>query len=204
MCRRTACVKAFDLSSPANLSRTYFLKLYLHDASGKLVSDNFYWLSTKLDTLDWSKQRDTVYTPQKEFADLTGLNSMPRVKLELNSSPVQSGEKGTITVKVKNPSEGIAFQVHLRATKGKEGDDIVPIFWDDNYFSLLPGEEKSVTATYDLKDAGSKPPVLELDGYNIAPATVQLTDSNASESIPGRGTALLCPRCATSRNLEAS
>jgi len=63
----------------------------------------------------------------------------------------------------------------LRATKGKDGDDIVPIFWDDNYFSLLPGEEKSVTATYDLNDAGGKPPVLELDGYNIAPATVQLT-----------------------------
>ncbi len=169
-------VKAFDLSSPANLSRTYFLKLYLHDASGKLISDNFYWLSSKLDTLDWSKQRDTVYTPQKEFADLTGLNSMPQVKLELNSSAAQSGEKGTITVKVKNPSEGIAFQVHLRATKGKEGDDIVPIFWDDNYFSLLPGEEKSVIATYDLKDAGGKPAVLELDGYNIAPATVQLAD----------------------------
>jgi exo-1,4-beta-D-glucosaminidase len=168
-------IKAFDLSSPANLSRTYFLKLYLHDASGKLISDNFYWLSTKLDTLDWSKQRDTVYTPQKEFADLTGLNSMPQVKLEWNSSAAQSSEKGTITVKVKNPSEGIAFQVHLRATKGKDGDDIVPIFWDDNYFSLLPGEEKSVTATYDLNDAGGKPPVLELDGYNIAPATVQLT-----------------------------
>jgi exo-1,4-beta-D-glucosaminidase len=168
-------IKAFDLSSPANLSRTYFLKLYLHDASGKLISDNFYWLSTKLDTLDWSKQRDTVYTPQKEFADLTGLNSMPQVKLEWNSSAAQSSEKGTITVKVKNPSEGIAFQVHLRATQGKDGDDIVPIFWDDNYFSLLPGEEKSVTATYDLNDAGGKPPVLELDGYNIAPATVQLT-----------------------------
>ena len=51
---------------------------------------------------------------------------------------------------MKNPSASVAFQVHLRATKGKDGDDLVPIFWDDNYFSLLPGEEKSVTATYDL------------------------------------------------------
>ena len=166
--------KAFDLPKPANLSKTYFLKLYLNDASGKLVSDNFYWLSTKLDTLDWGKQLNTVYTPQKEFADLTGLNSMPQVKLEWASSMHEEGGKGIITVKVKNPSSTIAFQVLLRAIGGKGGDDIVPIFWDDNYFSLLPGEGKSVTATYNLADAGGQEAFLELGGYNITPAGVSL------------------------------
>ena len=169
-----AAVKAFDLPKPANLSKTYFLKLYLHDASGKLISDNFYWLSTKLDTLDWTKRRDTVYTPQKDFADLTGLGSLPQVKLEWTSEVREEGGKGIITAKVKNPSAGVAFQVLLRATKGQGGDDIVPIFWDDNYFSLLPGEEKSVSATYDLSDAEGKPAVLELSGYNIVPATADL------------------------------
>jgi exo-1,4-beta-D-glucosaminidase len=171
-----AAVKAFDLPKPANLSTTYFLKLYLHDGSGKLISDNFYWLSTKLDTLDWSKRKDTVYTPQKEFADLTALNSLPQVKLEMTSTASQEAGKGTIIVKVKNPSPSVAFQVHLRVTKGKDGDDLVPIFWDDNYFSLLPGEDKSVTATFDATDAEGKSPVLELDGFNIAPATAKLSN----------------------------
>jgi exo-1,4-beta-D-glucosaminidase len=170
-----AAIKAFDLPKPANLSTTYFLKLYLHDASGKLVSDNFYWLSTKLDTLDYSKRRDTVYTPQKEFADLSGLNSLPQVKLEMTSSAHENAGQGTVTVKVKNPSSSVAFQVLLRLTKGKGGDDLVPIFWDDNYFSLLPGEEKSVSATYAVSDADGKAPVLELNGYNIAPATSELS-----------------------------
>ena len=170
-----AAVKAFDLPKPANLSKTYFLKLYLHDASGALLSDNFYWLSTKLDTLDWSRRKDTVYTPQKDFADLSGLNTMPQVKLEMTSSARADSGKGIVTVKVKNPSSSVAFQVHLRITKGKDGDDLVPIFWDDNYFSLLPGEKKSVSATYDLTDAEDKSPVLELDGYNIAPATANLS-----------------------------
>jgi exo-1,4-beta-D-glucosaminidase len=170
-----SAVKAFDLPKPANLSTTYFLKLYLHDASGNLISDNFYWLSTKLDTMDWSKRKDTVYTPQKDFADLTGLNSLSQVKLEWTPSVRQGAGKGTITVKVKNRSSSVAFQVHLRATKGNGGDDIVPIFWDDNYFSLLPGEDKTVSATYDLTDAEGHAPVLELDGYNIAPATADLS-----------------------------
>jgi exo-1,4-beta-D-glucosaminidase len=169
-----AAAKAFDLPKPANLSTTYFLKLDLQDASGKLLSDNFYWLSTKLDTLDWGKRKDTVYTPQKDFADFTALNALPQVKLDLSTEVRHEGGKGVLTVNVKNPSSSVAFQVHLRVTKGKDGDDIVPIFWDDNYFSLLPGEEKTVSATGDPADAEGMTPILEVDGYNIAPATITL------------------------------
>ena len=169
-----AAVKALDLTKPANLSTTYFLKLYLHDASGKLISDNFYWLSTKLDTLNWVKRKDTVYTPQKDFADLTGLNSLPPVKLELTTSVDRDGSRGYGAIKVKNPSSSVAFQIHLRVTKGQGGDDLVPIFWDDNYFSLLPGEEKTVTASAEIEDLGGSGPFLEVEGYNIVPATVDL------------------------------
>ena len=170
-----AAAKALDLPKPGNLSTTYFLKLYLHDSAGKLISENFYWLSTKLDTLDWAKRNDTVYTPQKDFADLTGLNSLPQVKLGLTASVQQDRDKGTVSLKVKNPSTAVAFQVHLRLTKGKGGDDLVPIFWDDDYFSLLPGEEKTLAATYDAADAAGLAPVLEVDGYNIVSLSVNLS-----------------------------
>ena len=38
-----------------DLSSTYFLVLRLEDSTGKLVGSNFYWLSTKPETLDWAK-----------------------------------------------------------------------------------------------------------------------------------------------------
>ncbi len=82
--------KAFDMPLPDKISTTYFLKLQLHDAQGKLLSDNFYWLSTKADTLDWAKRKDTVYTPQKDFADLSGLNSLPQVTLSVHASKTTS------------------------------------------------------------------------------------------------------------------
>jgi exo-1,4-beta-D-glucosaminidase len=164
--------KAFDLPKPANLSTTYFLKLQLHDASGKLVSDNFYWLSTKLDTMNWRARKDTVYTPQKDFADLTGLNSLPQVNLETSASFRTEAGQGTVTLKIKNSTSSLAFLVHPRLAKAKDGDDIVPVFWDDNYFSLLPGEEKNVSATYDSTDLKDTP-ILTIDGYNIALTTVQ-------------------------------
>jgi exo-1,4-beta-D-glucosaminidase len=170
-----ASTKAFDLPTPANLSTTYFLKLQLHDASGNLVSDNFYWLSTKLDTMDWKHKKDTVYTPQKDFADLTGLNSLPQVKLEVRAASHDMGETRMIHLNLKNTSGSVAFMVHPRLTKGPNGDDLVPVFWDDNYFSLLPGEEKTVSVSFALVDLAGTEPSLTLDGYNIAPTAVTIT-----------------------------
>jgi len=91
------------------------------------VSDNFYWLSTKADTLDWAKRKDTVYTPQKEFGDLTGLNSLPQVTLSVSAAKNSAAGKDAITVTARNPSSSVAFMAHLRLTRGAGGDDVVPI-----------------------------------------------------------------------------
>jgi exo-1,4-beta-D-glucosaminidase len=160
--------KAFDLPKVDGLSKTYFVRLKLSDAGGKAVSDNFYWLSTKADTLDWAKQQDTVYTPQAEFGDLTGLNSLPQVKLIGNTVL----ENGVAQVTVSNPDSAVAFMVHLRVTRGKGGEDLTPIFWEDNYFSLLPGEKRTVTAKFAPGFQEGKEAVVELDGWNVAPATL--------------------------------
>jgi exo-1,4-beta-D-glucosaminidase len=161
--------KAFDLPTPDGLSTTYFLKLQLHDATGKLVSDNFYWLSTKADTLDWAGRSDTVYTPQKDFADLTGLNSLPKAKVAITKSLRSNGATHWMTVSLANTGDSVAFMVHPRLTRGKGGDDVVPVFWSDNYFSLLPGEKKSVTAKFDSSSLAGATLELVVNGWNLEP-----------------------------------
>ena len=172
--------KAFDLPVPDGLSTSYFLKLELHDARGKLVSDNFYWLSRKLDTLDWGRKKDTVYTPQKEFADLTGLNELPQVSLSANALTSSADGRARSTVTVKNLGNNVAFMVHLRVTRGKGGEEILPIFWSDNYFSLLPGAQRTVTATYDSSSLDGKEPVTVLDGFNVTTTTAQASPTMAA------------------------
>jgi exo-1,4-beta-D-glucosaminidase len=75
---------------------------------------------------------------------------------------------------VKNPSASVAFLVQARLTRDRDGDDVVPIFWDDNYFSLLPGEEKTISARYDTSDLEAKPPAVELGGYNVEIESVKV------------------------------
>jgi exo-1,4-beta-D-glucosaminidase len=161
--------KAFELPASNGLTPTYFLKLELRDARGKLVSDNFYWLSTKPDVLDWAKRKDTVYTPEKEFADLTDLNSLPRAKVAITQSMDSGGGSAKFTILAENKSNGVAFMIHPRLTRGKGGEDVTPIFWSDNYFSLLPGEKKSVTATFDASSLAGAAPDLVVEGWNIEP-----------------------------------
>ncbi len=161
--------KAFDLPNPDGLTATYFLKLELHDAAGKLVSDNFYWLSTKLDTLDWAGRTDTVYTPQKEFADLSALNTLPKATVAVSKKLALNGSEFLLTVQVENKGDSVAFMIHPRVLRGKGGEDVTPIFWSDNYFSLLPGEKKTVTARFGRSSIGGATPELVVDGWNVDP-----------------------------------
>jgi exo-1,4-beta-D-glucosaminidase len=153
---------------------TFFVRLDLRDARGRAVSDNFYWLSAKADTLDWAKKQDTVYTPQAEFADLTGLAALPMVRLETGAVVEQPADarEGKAHIRVKNPSNSVAFQIRLRLAGKKDGLDVVPVFWDDNYFSLLPGEERLVSVRYDSAQLHGAHPVIQVGGFNITPGEI--------------------------------
>ena len=70
-------------------------------------------------------------------------------------------------VTVENTSPGLAFFVHLTVLKGKGSGDIAPVYWDDNYFTLMPGEKRDVTATYPQKLLGGAQSYIQVDGWNV-------------------------------------
>jgi exo-1,4-beta-D-glucosaminidase len=148
------------------LNPTYFLVLRLEDASGKLVGSNFYWLSTKQETLNWSES--TWYTtPTTSYADFTGLAQLPKVKLKVTDHTERKGEESITHVTLENPGKSLAFFVRLKVDKGKGGEEILPVLWEDNYISLLPGEKREVSASYRTSQLGALKPVVEVSGTNL-------------------------------------
>ena len=160
--------KVLSLPDIDGLSPTYFVVLRLEDASGKLVGSNFYWLSTKPETLDWEKS-NWYTTPTSSYADYTALSQLPKVKLNVTQhTERKSGSEDAIThVVLENPSKSLAFFVRLKVNKGKGGDEVLPVLWQDNYFSLLPGERREVTATYRAKELGTAQAAVEVSGWNV-------------------------------------
>jgi exo-1,4-beta-D-glucosaminidase len=158
--------KVFEIPQIEGLSPAYFLDLRVTDASGKLVGSNFYWLSTKPETLDWSKS-NWYTTPTASYADYTSLKELPKVKLRISSHSEAQGEDAVTHVAIENPSRALAFFVRLKLEKGKGGDEVLPVVWQDNYVSLLPGEKREIMATYHASDLGTAKPNVEVSGWNV-------------------------------------
>ncbi|MBP1636950.1 MAG: glycoside hydrolase family 2, sugar binding, partial [Acidobacteria bacterium] len=150
-----AVARALTLPAPAaDWSTTYFVRLSLRDAGGREVSRNFYWLSTQEDQLDWAKT-EWYYTPTAKHANLRALASLPRTTLEVTPAAGASGGQGGTRVAVRNTGAALAFQVRLKAADPSTGEEILPAFWEDNYFALFPGETRELTVSFPGRPSGA-------------------------------------------------
>jgi exo-1,4-beta-D-glucosaminidase len=166
-------VSAFVLPDLKDLTSTYFLKLTLEDQNGKLASSNFYWLSTRDDVLDWANATK-YYTPTSSFADFAVLQSLPQVELRTTGYVEAKGDENLVHVTLENPSRSLAFAVRLQIKGGLNGEEVLPILWEDNYFALMPGEKRKVTARYRDIDLEGNRPVLLVSGWNVEPIQISL------------------------------
>jgi len=158
--------KVFELPPIEGLSPAYFLDLRVTDGSGKLVGSNFYWLSTKPETLDWSKS-NWYMTPTASYGDYTSLAQLPKTRLNVSSHSETQGAESITRVTIENPEKTVAFFLRLKLDKGKGGEEILPVVWQDNYISLLPGEKREITATYRASSLGAAKAEVEVSGWNV-------------------------------------
>ncbi|MGH2646408.1 MAG: glycoside hydrolase family 2 protein [Ginsengibacter sp.] len=159
--------RVFSLPSDPGLTKTYFLDLKLFNQQHQNVSNNFYVLSTEKDSLDVKKSTWWV-TPQSHYADLTMLQQLPTVKLQTSETTNMYNGKTMVHINVKNPGSHLAFMVYLDLKKGGSNESVVPVFWGSNYFTLLPGEERTVSVWYHTSDIDGKQPRVVVGGWNIA------------------------------------
>ena len=159
--------QCFALPAANDLDNTYFLRLQLSDAHGTVKSINWYWLSKKGDALDWGKS--TWYmTPQSGYADYSALQTLGKTALTMApAAAVRKVDSSVYAVTITNTGKTVAFQVHLRALKGRSGDDILPVIFSDNYLELAPGETRVIHCTYADSDAEGEQPFFLVSAWNI-------------------------------------
>lgn len=122
------------------LSDVHFIRLTLKDKAGNVVSENNYWRGN-------------------DRLNFTALNTLPKADLKVSSKMVKKDGKAEIQASITNPAsaKGVAFAVHVQAYRTSDGERILPAIMNDNYFTLMAGERKNVTITFDEKllDGGS-------------------------------------------------
>jgi hypothetical protein len=152
---------------PSTVSAVHFIKLELRDGKGALLSDNFYWRAAPGDEDNFQ-----------------ALNTLPTVALDIQATRHDNGGKCLLEVVLRNPSQSIALMSHLQLRKARSGQRVLPVFYSDNYVSLLPGERKTLTVEAAASDLGGDAPLLALDGWNVTVNPTSASRSRAVQVVP--------------------
>jgi exo-1,4-beta-D-glucosaminidase len=158
-----------ELKNPGAL---WFISLSITNQNNEEVDNSTYWVSGKKDVLDYDAAKKMpwpYYTPTKQYADYTALNKLPKVKL---TCEYQAGTDGTVSLKVKNPTDAIAFFVSFDIVDSVTGNPVLPVYWNDNCVTLYPGEERTYTASYPANKSGNGKPSLKINAWNIDQVTL--------------------------------
>lgn len=147
-----------------SLRGTIFLDFKLLSSDGKEVATNFYWLNGKPDVPDWDKTT-WAYTPMKSYTSFEQLNYLQQTEVKLNHQLQMNGDKYELKVQLINVSDKIAFMLDISLTNEK-GETIIPAFWSDNYFSLMPGEEREISCSLPSAAVENKSIKLNLNSWN--------------------------------------
>jgi beta-mannosidase len=147
-----------QLEIPADISSLYFVKLDLLSEEDHPLSTNFYWKS---------------YTED----NLAGLAALPTVNLQTSATLRIEGANTLITIALQNPTPTIALMAHLQLHQKHSGKRVLPVFYSDNYITLVPGESRIVTIQCATKDLANNAPLLLIDGFNV---DVDATDAAVS------------------------
>ncbi len=109
-------------------SGLYFARLFLKNKKGETLDENLYWLTN---------------SP----TDMQDLENLDSAQLQFG---VENKTPRNILVTVKNTGNETAFFSRLKVIDKLTGELVLPVFFNDNFFTLFPGEQKLIQV--DLSD----------------------------------------------------
>jgi exo-1,4-beta-D-glucosaminidase len=157
-------------------SPVFFVRCQLFDARGALVVDNTYWQSQHDDVLGPRSNDGAMSMKQEAWADMTALNAMPKAVVEVSARQTRIDDVSRVTIRLRNPSGHIAFFERATISAARDGDEILPIRYDDNYVTVFPGETTEIHA---VLPPGSKPGWIKVEGYNTPSTSVPAPRTSA-------------------------
>ncbi|HWK06205.1 MAG TPA: glycoside hydrolase family 2 TIM barrel-domain containing protein [Puia sp.] len=130
-----------------------FVSLSLKDSEGRPLSQNVYWMS-----------------PGHDF---TTLRQMPPARVQVTVLKTEKTKTSTSwTLQYTNVSGQLAFFLNPQIIK--EGQEVLPSYWSDNYFSIPAGKKVVVTVDCPANALDGAPLQLRLEGWNITLKTINI------------------------------
>jgi hypothetical protein len=94
---------------------------------------------------------------------------LPQATISASAVSAAANGERAVTVKIENTGSAAALLVKLTLESAATDQRILPAYYSENYVSLLPGEERTITVTY---PSGGQKPAIGLRGWNLATQTL--------------------------------
>jgi exo-1,4-beta-D-glucosaminidase len=163
--------QALTLRRLAGDSSVFFVRCQLLDKAGKVLSENVYWQSQQLDDVGDPRNDSAFELKQASWADMTGLNRMARVRLDVSAYRSPNPGDDRVTIRLHNPSQQVGFFERAELVSAPDADEILPVQYSENYVTVFPGE------TVELQGqpwSGVFANWVRVTGYNTPPVTVAI------------------------------
>ena len=165
-------VDAMTLPRVARDSGVYFVRCEVVDKAGSVLAENVYWQSQQRDDLgdptnDWAFQLKQV-----SWADMTALNWMPKVPLQVSARHDDAEGRNGVTIRLQNPTQHVAFFERAEITTGPDDDEILPIEYSDNYVTVFPGDTVEIHGV--VPNGKTAANWVRVAGYNSPPVVVPI------------------------------
>lgn len=105
------------------------------------------------------------YIRKGSASDFTVLNALDNVNLQLSGLKIGNAVDGlrTATFTIANMGKCAAISVKLNLNDSADGKQILPAYFSDGYFNLLPGQKRQISVQYpDGKNIS-----ISAEGYNV-------------------------------------
>jgi exo-1,4-beta-D-glucosaminidase len=154
-------------------SGVYFVRCQLIDRSGKPIADNVYWQSHWSDDVGSPDDDSAFQAKQTIWADMTALNWMPPVPLDVSARHNSTEGDDAVMIRLHNSTSHVAFFERAEILSTRDGDEILPVEYGDNYVTVFPGETVEIKGV--IPPNGAAPNWVRVAGYNTSPVTVPVT-----------------------------
>lgn len=139
--------EVFVLEEKANWPEVYFIRLELR-AGKQLLSENFYWETTS-----------------RTARDFTVLNRLPVTRLTGRCRVREENGIVKARIIVENPTDKVALAVKLNVRDKDTGKAVLPAYFSDGYFTLLPFEKKEIGLEFTADGKNNRQ--ITAEGYNV-------------------------------------
>jgi hypothetical protein len=154
------------LTFPATgLSPLHMVRLELIE-DGKTVSENTYLRSLATYEVP-GVSFGSYHIPAYPVFDFHAVRALPKVSLRSASTAERQDNRWVLWTVLENPSKSPALMVRLKAVRETSGDRILPVLYEDNYLTLMPGEQRRIRTELDEADTRGERPRIVVDGFNV-------------------------------------